>query len=206
MPIFRRTRLNRIWCSALVVLAVVVCSWDASCVHCVKVVVSSISTCFRHHYAHLHENKTVCNRMWCSALVVPAVVMCSWDDASCVHCAKVVPSISTCFRHHYAHLHKNKTVYNRIQCSALVVLAVVVCSCDASCVHCVKVIVPSISTCFRHHYAHLQEKKTVYNRIRCSALVVLAMVVWSWDASCVHCVKVVVQTTTFTQCTQHNQC
>ena len=24
-------------------------------------------------------------------------------------------------------------------------------------------------------------------RIRCSALVVMAVVVWSWDASCVHC-------------------
>ena len=30
----------------------------------------------------------------------------------------------------------------------------------------------------------------MYYRIWCSALVVLAVVVWSWDASCVHCVKV----------------
>jgi len=42
------------------------------------------------------------------------------------------------------------------------------------------------STCFGHHYAHLQEKKTVYNCIWCSALVVMAVVVWSWAASCVH--------------------
>ena len=28
-----------IWCSALVVLAVVVCSWVVSCLHCVKVTV-----------------------------------------------------------------------------------------------------------------------------------------------------------------------
>ena len=54
----------------------------------------------------------------------------------------------------------------------------------------------SISTCFGHHYAHHQENKAVYYRIWCSAVVVLAVVVWSWVASCV---KV---TVTFTQCTQ----
>ena len=51
----------------------------------------------------------------------------------------------------------------------------------------------SISTCFRHHYAHHQENKTVYCSIWCSALVVLAVVVWSCILSCVHCVKVTVQ-------------
>jgi len=40
---------------------------------------------------------------------------------------------------------------------------------------------------FGHHYAHRQENKSVHCRIWCSALVVLAVVVWSWDASCVHC-------------------
>jgi len=49
----------------------------------------------------------------------------------------------------------------------------------------------SISTCFGHHYTHLQVNKTVYYCIWCSSLVVLAFVVWSWDASCVHCVNVV---------------
>ena len=44
-----------------------------------------------------------------------------------------------------------------------------------------------ISTCFGHHYAHHQENKSVHCRIWCSALVVMAVVVWSWDASCVHC-------------------
>ena len=34
----------------------------------------------------------------------------------------------------------------------------------------------------------------MYNCVWCSALVVLAVVVWSWDASCVHCVKVIVRT------------
>jgi len=46
----------------------------------------------------------------------------------------------------------------------------------------------SISTCFGQHYAHLQENKTAHYRIWCSALVVLAVVVWSWDASCVRTV------------------
>jgi len=30
-------------------------------------------------------------------------------------------------------------------------------------------------------------EQAVHCRIWCSALVVLAVVVWSWDASCVHC-------------------
>jgi len=33
----------------------------------------------------------------------------------------------------------------------------------------------------------------VYYCIWCSALVVLAVVVWSWVVSCVHCVKVIVR-------------
>jgi hypothetical protein len=39
-----------------------------------------------------------------------------------------------------------------------------------------------ISTCFGHHYAHHQENKSVHCLIWCSALVVMAVVVWSWDA------------------------
>ena len=50
---------------------------------------------------------------------------------------------------------------------------------------------PSIPTWFGHHYAHHQENKTVYYCIWCSELVVLAVVVWSWVVSCVHCVKIV---------------
>ena len=49
------------------------------------------------------------------------------------------------------------------------------------------IIKPFISTCFGHHYAHHQENKSVHCRIWCSALVVMVVVVWSWDASCVHC-------------------
>jgi len=45
----------------------------------------------------------------------------------------------------------------------------------------------SISTCFGCHYAHHQENKSVHSCVWYSALVVLAVVVWSWDASCVHC-------------------
>ena len=63
----------RIWCSALVVMAVVVWSWDASYVHCES------------YCSTYQENKSVHCRIWCSALVVMAVVVWSWD-ASCVHC------------------------------------------------------------------------------------------------------------------------
>ena len=45
----------------------------------------------------------------------------------------------------------------------------------------------SISTCFGLTYVHYQENKTVYYCIWCSALVVLAVVVWSWVVSCVQC-------------------
>ena len=53
MPIIRRTKTVYycIWCSAMVVLAVVVWSWIVSCVY------TSISTCFGHHYANRQENK-----------------------------------------------------------------------------------------------------------------------------------------------------
>jgi hypothetical protein len=44
-----------------------------------------------------------------------------------------------------------------------------------------------ISTCFGHHYAHRQENKIVHCRIWCSVLAVMAVVVWRWDANCVHC-------------------
>jgi len=39
----------------------------------------------------------------------------------------------------------------------------------------------------------------MYYCMWCSALVVLAVVVWSWVVSCVHCVKVQYHS-------QHNQC
>jgi hypothetical protein len=54
----------------------------------------------------------------------------------------------------------------------------------------------SISTCFRHHYTHHQENKTVYYCIWCSAWVCrlwLAVVLWSRVVSCVHCMKVTVR-------------
>ena len=54
-----------------------------------------------------------------------------------------------------------------------------------------------IPTCFGHHYAHHQENKSVHCRIWCSALVVMAVVVWSWDASCV-------QTTAITTGAEHH--
>ena len=45
----------------------------------------------------------------------------------------------------------------------------------------------TISTCFGHHYAHHQENNSVHCRIWFCALVVMAVAVWSWDVSCVHC-------------------
>jgi len=46
-----------------------------------------------------------------------------------IRCFFYQTSISTCFGHHYAHLQENKTVYYRIWCCALVVMAVVGCGC-----------------------------------------------------------------------------
>jgi len=57
-------------------------------------------------------------------------------------------------------------------------------------------------TCFGHHYAHHQESKTMW----CSALFVLAVVVWSWVASCVHCVKVTVTVENSNLHTVHTAC
>ena len=48
-------------------------------------------------------------------------------------------------------------------------------------------IIELLSQHFGHHYAHHQENKNVYSCIWCSALVVLAVVVWRWVVSCVHC-------------------
>jgi len=75
---------------------------------------------------------------------------------------------TTCFGHHYAHHQKNKTVYCRVWFYALVVLAVVVCSCVMSCAHCVKVtgrhrisciLLVSLSSTYFHD-ARSQETKT----------------------------------------------
>ena len=87
MPIIRRTRP--------VLLHMVFCTGCAGC-GCVQLrrklcvyYQTSISTCFGHHYAHHQENKTVYYCIWCSVLVVLAVVMCSWVRKLCtpVHTA-----------------------------------------------------------------------------------------------------------------------
>jgi len=44
-----------------------------------------------------------------------------------------------------------------------------------------------ISTCFGHHYSHHEENNSVHCHICCSALLVMAVAVCSWDASCMHC-------------------
>ena len=60
---------------------------------------------------------------------------------------------------------------------------------------------------------HHQENKSVHCRIRCSALVVLAVVVCSWDASCLRCESYCSTDTVHTgrvpaphNHSQHNQC
>ena len=52
---------------------------------------TSVSTCFGHHYAHLQENKEL----------VTAFGVVS------IRCL-LLTSVSTCFGHHYAHLQENK--------------------------------------------------------------------------------------------------
>jgi len=46
---------------------------------------------------------------------------------------------------------------------------------------------------FRHHYAHLQERKAVYNCVRFSALNVLVGVLGSREAGRVHSVVAVIR-------------
>jgi len=40
---------------------------------------------------------------------------------------------------------------------------------------------------FGHHCSHHQENNIVHCRILCSALGVMAVAVWSWDANCMVC-------------------
>ena len=53
---------------------------------------TSVSTCFRHHYAHLQENK--------GSVIAFGVFF--W------FCWMWLVAVSTCFGHHYAHLQENK--------------------------------------------------------------------------------------------------
>ena len=60
---------------------------------------TSISTCFGQRYAHHQEIKTVCYCIWCSAMVVLAVVVCSWV-VSCVHSsAHSCTAVHSLFQH-----------------------------------------------------------------------------------------------------------
>ena len=54
-------------------------------------IITSVSTCFGHHYARLQENKDP----------VTAFGVLFWF---CL----LLTSVSTCFWHHYAHLQENK--------------------------------------------------------------------------------------------------
>jgi len=62
------------------------------------------------------------------------------------------------------------------------------------------------STCFGHHYAHLQERKAVYNCIRFSALNVLAEDLASQEACRVHSEKADIRITASQDSSQHIKC
>ena len=73
---------------------------------------TSVSTCFEHHYAQLQENKGPVIAfgvlfwfcwMWLVAVVGRCVV-------GCEH------SVSTCFGHHYAHLQETKALLLHLVC------------------------------------------------------------------------------------------
>ena len=76
-----------------------------------------ISTCFGHHYAHHQENKSVHCRIWCSALVVMAVVVRSWD-ASCVHTARVPAP------HNHSHHNQCRTPYAAVHTLVLLMMGI----------------------------------------------------------------------------------
>ena len=66
---------------------------------------TSVSTCFGHHYAHLKENKGPVTAFdvlfwFCWMLLVAVVERCVVGFE--------LTSVSTCFGHHYVHLQENK--------------------------------------------------------------------------------------------------
>ena len=106
MPIFRRIKTvhYRIWCSALVVLAVVVWSWNASCVHCVKVTVR-LCTVWRLLFdCALCEG--YCSTVHCVRVTVRLCTVwrllfdCALCEGYCstVHCMKVTVRTVTFFQ------------------------------------------------------------------------------------------------------------
>jgi len=78
--------------------------------------------------------------------------------------------------HHYAHHQESKTAYYCMWCSALVVLAVCTVEINQQDATNLMFITKLLSLHVSgQHYAHHQERKTVYYCMWCSALVVLAV-------------------------------
>ena len=80
----------------------------------------------------------------------------------------LLTSVSTCFGHHYAHLQEKKgsvTPFGVLFWFCWMWLVAVVGRCLVGCEHCEGFC--SVSTCFGHHYAHLQEKKTMLLHLVC---------------------------------------
>ena len=93
--------------------------------------------------------------------------------AGCEHCSLTVNS--TCFGHHYANLQENigpVTAFVVLFWFCWMWLVAVVGRCVVGCEHCSLTV---NSTCFGHHYAHLQEIKGPVN-----AFGVLFWFCWMW--------------------------
>ena len=89
----------------------------------------------------------------------------------------IMNNFSTCFGHHYDHLQENKTYVTArgvLRWFCWMWLVAVVGRCVVGCEHCAGYC-STLSTCFGHHYAHLQENKTYYC-MWCAVLVLLDVV------------------------------
>ena len=108
---------------------------------------TSVSTCFGHHYAHLQVEQRPCYCIWCVVLVLLDVVgsgcgalRCRMRELLASYNAAPTSSrtVSTCFGHHYAHLQENKgpvTVFGVLFWFCCMWLVAVVRRCLVGCDH-----------------------------------------------------------------------
>jgi len=74
---------------------------------------------------HHQENKSVHCRIWCTALVVMAVVVCSWD-ANCVHCEGYFTVHTACIPapHNHSHHYQCRTPYAAVHTLFLLMMGI----------------------------------------------------------------------------------